>query len=103
MDHRTHDMPPLFYLIRCRDHYVLTDQEVSQEPSNLDSGPTLVGNVSHYDKQIDIAPLIGKSARLGAEEQYLIWVEPTDDAVDHLRDGRISIRHSACSLYHPLI
>ena len=84
MENGTHHVAPSRDLIGCGDHYVLAYKEIAQRPPNFDRGLALVGDFCHHHKQVNVAPLAGRPAYLGAEEQHLRWLESADDAVHHI-------------------
>ena len=83
MEYGSHDVASTRDLIRRGYNNVLADRKVAQRPPYLDRSSTLVWHVAHHDKQVHVAPLVGITPCLGAEEHDARRLEPPDDAVHH--------------------
>ena len=59
MEHCSHHVAPTSNLIRRGYHDVLADRKVAQRPAYLDSGPAFVRHITHHNKQVYVAPLVG--------------------------------------------
>ena len=90
MEYRSHHVAPTRNLIRRGYHDVLADRKVAQRPAYLDSGPTFVRHITHHNKQVYVAPLVGITSRPGAEEHDARRLEPSNNAVHHDRNDRFS-------------
>ena len=87
-EYRSHHVAPTRNLIRRGYHDVLADRKVAQRPAYLDSGPAFVRHITHHNKQVYVAPLVGITLRPGAEEHDARRLEPSDDAIHHDRNVR---------------
>ena len=88
MEYRSHHVAPTRNLIRRGYHDVLADRKVAQRPAYLDSGPAFVRHITHHNKQVYVAPLVGITSRPGAEEHDARRLEPSNDAIHHDRNIR---------------
>ena len=88
MEYCSHHVTPTRNLIRCGYHDVLADRKVAQRPAYLDGGPAFVRHITHHNKQVYVAPLVGITSRPGAEEHDARRLEPSNDAIHYDRNVR---------------
>ena len=88
MEHCSHHVAPSRNLIGRGYHDFLADRKIAQRPAYLDSGPAFVRHITHHNKQVYVAPLVGITSRPGAEEHDARRLEPSNDAIHHDRNDR---------------